>query len=166
MFIIGSKRNLLTFIEEGLFQLLSQKDKSRTTSLIFMDGFSGSGAASNHFKSKFTVYANDIQTYSVVAAKHYLLNNQDNLSYQTLLKTFNSTDVSELVNSAIQDPTLPEGFIRANYAPNGSQNKTFQRQYFTEENARLIDNARFLFDKWKSEQLITESEFIIITISG
>lgn len=165
MRIIGSKKNLLPFIEEGLFQLLSQEDKSHTPSLIFMDGFSGSGAVGNHFKSKFTVYANDIQTYSVIAAKHYLLNNKDNLSYQALLKAFDSTNVSELINSAIQDPTLPEGFIRANYAPNGSQNQTFQRQYFTEENARLIDNARFLLDKWKSEELISEFEFDHLLLS-
>ena len=66
---IGSKKSLLQFLEEAIYQVVGKNDFS------FLDLFAGTGAVGQHFKSKgHRVIANDLQYYSFVLNKNYIEN--------------------------------------------------------------------------------------------
>lgn len=55
-----------------------------------------------------------------------------------------------------------EGFIYKNYTPEGTAALDRPRMYFSSENGKVIDAIRIQIEKWKIEDLITDSEYYIL----
>lgn len=114
---IGSKYNLLSFIEEVISSKVDLKES------VMCDLFGGTNIVSRHFKSKVKkIISNDIEFYSYVMAKCYIENN--NKVDCSILNTYQSVD----------------GFITKNYS-DGSD-----RLYFSRDNGRIIDGVRSILN--------------------
>jgi adenine-specific DNA-methyltransferase len=82
----GSKLKLLPYILS-----LSKKATGDSKNVTVFDGFSGSTRVSQAYaKSGYTVYANDIASYTKVFNTAFLLNTKDPKSYQPLINHLNS----------------------------------------------------------------------------
>jgi len=55
-----------------------------------------------------------------------------------------------------------KGFIYKNYTPAGTSELTQPRMYFSNENGQLIDAIRQKIEEWKTEDLITQSEYFVL----
>jgi adenine-specific DNA-methyltransferase len=135
---IGNKRRLLPFLNEGFNWV---KDRLGGKKLIILDGFSGSGSAARLLKyyAK-TLYVNDLENYCQTLNKCFLANRSD-------------VDMSEvarhidLLNKHRLDGN-EAGFIEINYAPkNDGLIRPGERAFYTNRNAKIIDNIRRLIDE-------------------
>jgi adenine-specific DNA-methyltransferase len=110
---IGSKYNLLEFIEEVITSKVNIKES------IMCDLFGGTNIVSRYFKTKVKeIISNDIEYYSYIMAKCYIENNN-------------------VVDCSMLEKYLPEeGFITKNYSDGSG------RLYFTRENGMIIDGVR------------------------
>lgn len=141
---IGSKHSIVDFIEESIMDFTKEEGK------IFCDIFAGTGVVGKRFKMLgYDVIANDLQYYSYIINKHYLVNNK-NITFNGL-KKIGIDDVFIYLNK-INDY---KGFIYNNYTVEGS----FVRNYFTEDNAIKIDSIRNQIEKWYKKGNIIESEY-------
>lgn len=97
----------------------------------------------------------------------YLLDNGNFNYFQQSILKFTYEDVFYLLNEHFSKLVKNnfKGFISNNYAPNGKDNTEYNRTYFTEENANLIDSARFFIDFLKQEDLINENEYFFLLSS-
>lgn len=97
----------------------------------------------------------------------YLLEKNNLIYFQQTISNFNYEEVFDLLNNHFSKMVKNnfKGFISNNYAPNGIDNKEYNRSYFTEENANLIDSARFFIDFLKQEDLINENEYFFLLSS-
>ena len=55
-----------------------------------------------------------------------------------------------------------KGFIYKNYTPEGTAALDRPRMYFSSESGKVIDAIRIQIEKWKIEDLITDSEYYIL----
>ena len=55
-----------------------------------------------------------------------------------------------------------EGFIYKNYTPAGTKDLSQPRMYFIDDNGKKIDAIRQQIENWKSEDLISETEYFIL----
>lgn len=138
---IGQKTKLLGDIE----QLLKDK-KILSKDLIFCDAFSGTAAVGAYFKDKYRkIISNDNLYFSYVITQAKL--NTPETLFETLgfdpFEYFNNANLSK----------FPGGFIYNNYAP-----KISGRQFFSDENAKLIDFIRAKIEEWFKEGKITKQE--------
>lgn len=141
---IGSKHSIVDFIEESIMDFTNEEGK------IFCDIFAGTGVVGKRFKMLgYDVIANDLQYYSYIINKHYLVNNQ-NITFNGL-KKIGIDDVFIYLNKI----NNYKGFIYNNYTVEGS----FVRNYFTEDNAIKIDSIRNQIEKWYKKGNIIESEY-------
>lgn len=141
---IGSKHSIVDFIEESIMDFTNEEGK------IFCDIFAGTGVVGKRFKMLgYDVIANDLQYYSYILNKHYLVNNQ-NITFNGL-KKIGIDDVFIYLNKI----NNYKGFIYNNYTVEGS----FVRNYFTEDNAIKIDSIRNQIEKWYKKGNIIESEY-------
>ncbi|NBR95045.1 MAG: modification methylase [Proteobacteria bacterium] len=159
---IGSKKSLLQFLEESIYQVVGTKN------FTFLDLFAGTGAVGQHFKSKgHRVIANDLQYYSFVLNKNYL-ENYEVLKFLSLenelmgLKNSNYQDRANFVCQFLDNLSFTEGFIFANYCLGGKQNQEFQRQYFSDENGKKIDTIRKQIQEWQENSKITSGEYYFL----
>lgn len=74
---MGSKREILDFVEEAIDRLDVQSD-------WFCDLFAGTSVVAGTFKDRYNVIANDVQMYSSVFSHTYLSNLRDNISLEDL----------------------------------------------------------------------------------
>lgn len=152
---IGSKYSILAYIEKTLkdFVKLEKKD------IIFCDIFSGTGTVGKHFKKKgYNIISNDIQYYSYITAKHYIENNEE-INFEQLKKE-NIEPFNYLNNlDGIK------GFIYENYSLEGTKDKEFKRQYFSDENAKKIDAIRTQIEKWKQSRKLKQNEYNFLIAS-
>ncbi len=159
---IGSKKTLLKFLEESIYKIVGSDDFS------FLDLFAGTGVVGQHFKKLgHRIIANDLQYYSFVLNKNYIENHKP-------LKFLKSKDeIKELKNSKVEDRKnivcnyldnlkLKEGFIYQNYCLGGTEYKEFQRQYFSDENAKKVDTIRQKIEEWKQKNLINDNEYYFL----
>ncbi len=58
-----------------------------------------------------------------------------------------------------------EGFIFNNYSLAGTKGKEYERQYFSDENAKRIDAIRMTIEEWKNKKLINENEYAFLVAS-
>lgn len=135
---LGNKRSLIKFID-NVVQIVKQdlgKDK-----LLIVDGFSGSGAVARYFKEhSFLLITNDLEKYSKIIN-------------QSFLKNKNEIDLKEiekyvkLLNDKKFRTDLGEGIIEKLYAPKDTKNiQEGERCFYTNENAKIIDNIRRTID--------------------
>lgn len=143
---IGSKVNLLEEIEIFI------KENVNDDSYVFTDLFSGTGSVAEYFKKDYRINSNDFLYFSYVLQQAKIVNNSVP-EFKGLKQIGIEEPFSYLENAKfIIDETY---FITKNYSPYNES----ERMYLSIENASRIDFIRQSIDKWKSQGLITESEF-------
>lgn len=131
---IGNKRKLLTEIN-GVVDDILVKNPSFTTCL---DAFSGSGVVNRLLRLKgLTVYANDLEDYTVPINSAFLTLNTDPLT----------VDEYEFLNS-INTTSAP--FFSKHYAPKITSNPDLinERLFYSHENAVFIDGVLEAIQSW------------------
>ncbi|OIP00002.1 MAG: modification methylase [Bacteroidetes bacterium CG2_30_32_10] len=159
---IGSKKSLLAFIEQSIYQVVAQKK------FTFLDLFAGTGIVGQHFKKLgHTIIANDLQYYSYVLNKNYIGNHQI-LKFNNLIneievfKNKNIENRARLVCDFLDNINGIEGFIYKNYCLGATANKAFERQYFSDANGKKADAIRTKIEEWKVKELINDNEYYFL----
>lgn len=137
---IGNKAKLLNILDK----LLVKKGINKK-GLVFCDLFSGTCTVGDFFKDKFEIIANDTLYFSYVISNGKLKYNENffkELGFNPF-DYFNNIDASNYTS----------GFCYNNFAPTISG-----RQYFSDENAKLIDLIRNTIDIWFDSKKINEYE--------
>ncbi len=160
---IGSKFSLLNFIH-FVFKKETKGDVETVGDL-----FAGTGIVGLSFKQMgFRVISNDIQYYSYVINKKFICTNKL-LEFNGLINEipglikFSGREKISFLLSWLNNPrSLEEGFIYQNYSPQGSKEKEFERMYFSDENAKLIDTIRLKIEEWYKKRKILEEEYFYL----
>jgi len=143
---LGNKTDHLEFIESVLD---NYKDKLEPT---LFDGFGGTGSVTQYFNQKgYNVTSNDINDYS-----YKLCFSRNNITLTDLMfkgLKMNIECVLKHLNTCKK-----KGFIYENYSPNPSCK--YERKYFTNENAEIIDGIRCQIEEWYKSKQITQKEYI------
>lgn len=161
---IGSKLTLLNFIDDSIKKVV--KEPVRT----FCDIFSGTGAVGSFFKQKgYQIIANDMQYYSYVLNKHYIGNHKE-LLFDRLDNVIDFSNIAVMERKQIVCDYLmalsgENGFIYNNYSLAGTENKEFERIYFSDENAKKCDAIRNQIEIWKKCNNINENEYFFLLTS-
>lgn len=151
---IGRKNALLKFIEEPLIE-------NNISSGIFCDIFSGTTVVAQYFKTKgFEVIANDYMFFSYVFQKSYIENNLEP-KFEGLSKIITKPSLNKILDY-LNNLNGKKGFVYKNFCVEGSKNSKYERNYFSTENAKKIDEIRETIESWKNEKQITETEFYIL----
>lgn len=140
MRFIGNKTKLLDEIEK----LLIDK-KLNKRGIKFCDLFAGTCTVGDHFKDRYEIIANDTLYMAYVIANGKLKYNENffkKLGFNPF-EYFNNADTTN----------YKKGFCYKTFAPEVSG-----RQYFSNENAKLIDYIRNTIDDWFNVKLIDENE--------
>lgn len=145
---IGSKFSILKYIDDTVNDFVKPKDN-----MIFCDIFSGTSSVGKYFKKKgYNIISNDLQYYAYITAKHFIENN-DKIEFLKLkerqIEPFEFLNNLEGVN----------GFIYNNYSKEGTKGNLFERQYFSDENAKKIDAIRINIEEWYTKKLINNTEY-------
>ena len=131
---IGNKRKLVNNIKEIIdeVRLLLNKDK-----INIVDGFAGSSVVSRELSYVSNdIYTNDMELYSYLMAKCYLVKPTD----EQIVRIINH--ISNMNLLSINGPYI-EGIISRNYAPKDTEDiKEGERCFYTRENALIIDTLR------------------------
>lgn len=147
---LGNKTDLLKFIEETI----NNYSKSNKVDTTFIDAFGGTGSVTKYFNTRFNVISNDINNYS-----YKLCYSRNNISINDLqFKNLNFAkgnieNVLDYLNKCKH-----EGFVYKNYSPNPLLK--YERKYFTNENAEIIDGIRNTIELWYTNKKITNKEYI------
>ena len=148
---IGSKFSILSYIDEVIEDFIEPKKN-----IVFCDIFAGTGVVSKYFKEKgYNIIANDIQYFSYATLKG-LIENSECLNFSKLSKKHIDPFI------CLNGLHGKKGFIYKNYSLAGTRKKEFERQYFSDENAKKIDAIRMKIEKWKKRKLITEGEYFYL----
>lgn len=165
MRFIGSKQQILTFIEDAWRRLVG------TGGYYVGDLFCGTGAVSRLFKKLGNkVVANDNLRFGYVCGQA-ALNVNDEPCFSELFEVREVSDNSQL--SLCPTPydrvlaylnSLPgtQGFFFREYSPGGTRNRESERRYFSDENAKKIDAIRTKLSYWYETELITEVEYCLL----
>ena len=135
---LGNKRLLLKFIDNVVNIVKEELGKDK---LVIVDGFSGSGAVARYFKQHASkLITNDLEEYSKIINESFL-KNKDEISFQEI------NHYTNLLNEKKYRTDLGEGIIEKLYAPKETKNiKEGERCFYTNENAKIIDNIRRTID--------------------
>ena len=137
---IGNKRRLLPFLYEGFSRIRNKLGKRK---LVVFDGFVGSGAVARllkYFASE--LHVNDLEDYAETINRAYLANKSE-LDVNKLEKY-----IDWLNENKLKIKTGYHGFIEKKYAPkNDNKIKLGERVFYTNTNAKIIDNLRRLIDE-------------------
>lgn len=143
---LGNKTDHLDFIETVL-----EKYKDKLEPTLF-DGFGGTGSVTQYFNQKgYTVTSNDINDYS-----YKLCFSRNNITLMDLTFKGLKMNINDILNHL--NTCKKKGFIYENYSPNSSCN--YERKYFTNENAEIIDGIRCQIEEWYKSKQITQKEYI------
>jgi adenine-specific DNA-methyltransferase len=147
---IGSKKNLLHFIEETTINLFGS-----LSDLVIGDLFSGTACVSDLFKHNGAkIISNDYLMSSFVTQVSKIKLNrapQAKATYSSLIEQLNS--LSGMKN-----------FFYYNYSIEGcleSENK-YQRNYFSAKNASKIDAVRVQIENWLKEEYISLDMYYLL----
>lgn len=141
---IGSKYKLLDFIKQGIYSVVGQDLSDK----VFCDLFAGTGIVGRTFKKEVKqVISNDIEYYSFVLNKNYIENHKP-LDYLPYILELNSLEGKN-------------GFIFEEYSENGIAG----RQYFKENNGKLIDAIRQKIEEWKNQKEISDNLYYFLLAS-
>src|SRR5574344_1471798 len=137
---IGNKSRLLSRLDDFL-----DKKHLLKEGYTFCDLFSGTCTVGEHYKDIYKIIANDTLYSSFIMSNGKL--NYSNDFFKNL-----GFDPFEYFNNANTD-SYDSGFCYNNFAP-----KITGRQYFSDENAKMIDFIRNTIDQWYAEEKINENE--------
>jgi len=137
---IGNKRRLLPFLYRGFLKIRERVSKKK---MVVFDGFAGSGAAARLLKAFASeLHVNDLEDYAETLNRAYLANKSE-IDIKKLEEYINWLNKNKLKRKA----SAP-GFIEKNYAPKDDNNvKPGERVFYTNTNAKIIDNLRKLIDE-------------------
>jgi len=137
---IGNKRRLLPFLYKGFSKIRERTGKKK---LVVFDGFVGSGAAARLLKAFASeLHVNDLEDYSETLNKAYLANRSE-IDMKELERHINWLNENKL-----KFKSRKLGFIEKNYAPrNDNDVQEGERVFYTNTNAKIIDNLRRLVDE-------------------
>ncbi|MBQ9072432.1 MAG: DNA adenine methylase [Bacilli bacterium] len=145
---IGSKFSILSYIDEVVEGVVKEKKD-----ITFCDIFAGTGVVSKYFKEKgYNIISNDIEYFSYATLKG-LIENSDELKFEKLQKKHIDPFI------CLNGLNGKKGFIYKNYSLGGTKKNEYQRQYFSDDNAKKIDACRIKIEKWKKKKLINEGEY-------
>ncbi|MGF7058705.1 DNA adenine methylase [Brassicibacter mesophilus] len=157
---MGSKKKLLSFIEEVIEKETTIKDK------VVCDLFSGTGAVAEFFKDKGAkeIITNDLQYYSYIRTVA-LLANEEELKFKYFIDKYNINPKNrfEEIEKLINDLKPKKGFITKNYSPESINHCEYERSYFTIENSMRIDTVKEYLYSIKDE--LKHKEFCYLVAS-
>lgn len=159
---IGNKENIL----DKIYSILT---KNGVEGDSFFDFFSGTTSVARYYKKLgYKVFSSDFLYLSFCLQKAYIENNREPL-FGRLLPTLLSVRCASFFASPLEQVVAylntispVEGFIYKNYTPEGTAALDRPRMYFSSENGKVIDAIRIQIEKWKIEDLITDSEYYIL----
>lgn len=159
---IGNKENIL----DKIYSILTENGVEGDS---FFDFFSGTTSVARYYKKLgYRVFSSDFLYLSFCLQKAYIENNREPL-FGRLLPTLLSVRCAsffalplEQVVAYLNTISPVEGFIYKNYTPEGTAALDRPRMYFSSENGKVIDAIRIQIEKWKIEDLITDSEYYIL----
>lgn len=192
---IGSKKTLLPFLEDSILKIIENDENEfkNKTFLDLFAGTGAVGE--HFKKLGFNIIANDIQYYSYVVnkniienskqlkflkllekipsikklSKNELLTKNKNIKSQKLKvkKKVNNSEfqIEEKVCQYLNEIKSEKGFIYKNYSLQGTKNKTYQRIYFSDDNAKKIDAIRMTIEGWKEKKIVNENEYFFLLAS-
>jgi len=136
---IGNKRRLLPFLHRSFIDIQKKIGKEK---LVILDGFSGSGAPARLLKAFASeLHVNDLEDYSETINRAYLANKSE-VNVKELKKYIDWLNRNKL------KATKQVGFIETHYAPkNDNKIQRGERVFYTNSNAKIIDNVRALIDQ-------------------
>ncbi|CUU71284.1 D12 class N6 adenine-specific DNA methyltransferase superfamily protein [Campylobacter hyointestinalis subsp. hyointestinalis] len=144
---IGSKFSLLDFLEDSIKSV-----NSNLSNKVFCDIFAGTCIVGRHFKTQVRqVIANDLEFYSFVLAKNYIVNHTEIRSTKELFDELNDEKKTPLI----------KGKIYENYSFGGSGN----RGYFSDENGAKIDAIRQKIETWLDNKKIDKKAYFHLLAS-
>lgn len=144
---IGSKLKLCQHFLPSVIKSVCGSDLSQKT---FCDIFAGTGIVGRTFKTHVKkVISNDIEYYSYVLNKNYIENHREIENKDEFLQELNEL------------PLKNDGFIFKNYCLGGSG----ERQYFSDENGKLIDTIRIKIEEWKNNDKISDNLYYYLLCS-
>lgn len=162
---IGSKEQLLSFIEGAVNERVKEEDYH------FGDLFCGTAAVSRQFKQLGKrVTANDNLRFCYVLAKATLEINEEP-QFERLLESgkIGSTETVKLFSTPydvvlkhLNEIAGEPGFIFREYSPGGTVNSSYQRRYFSDENAQKVDAIRTRVACWEQAGLLSEAESCLL----
>ena len=159
---IGNKENIL----EKIYSILETNEVKGES---FFDFFAGTTNVSRFFKAKgYKVFSSDILYLSYCLQKAYVENNEEPSfsSLMPFLPTLSSGDLfSTPLSNVIEFLNTLEpvkGFIYENYTPGGTSELDRPRTYFIDENGGRIDAIRLKIEEWKTNGLLSDSEYFIL----
>ena len=138
---IGCKTKLLNIIDQEICNLLNNELDGK----VLCDLFSGTCSVGDRFQNRCKIIANDSLYFSYILSKGKLLKHTctfEKLGFDPFI-FFNNQNTDNYTN----------GYCYNNFAPTISG-----RQYFSDENAKLIDYIRETIDIWYNKKKITENE--------
>jgi len=142
---IGSKHRLLPFIKNTIYDVVGRDLKKN----VFCDLFAGTGIVGRGFKKEVkSVISNDYEYYSFVLNSNYIGNHQPMQASESFIANLKKT-------------TPQEGFIYINYCKGAHGN----RQYFSDENGKLIDGMRVQIENWFQEKTIDDNLYYFLLAS-
>jgi len=162
---IGSKKSLLEFLENSIYEIVGDKN------FTFLDLFAGTGVVGQHFKSKgHSIISNDLQYYSFVLNKNYIENHRI-LKFKELEESL--TGLSKIgfdkrlyfVCDSLDNIKGEEGFIYKNYCLGGTKGKEYERLYFSDENGKKVDAIRQRIENWKKKRFLNDNEYYFLLAS-
>jgi adenine-specific DNA-methyltransferase len=135
---LGNKRSLLGFID-GVTNIV--KEELGEDKITFLDGFSGSGCVARYMKKHSSlIMTNDLEKYSSVINESFLTNKSE-VDYKIV------DECVDLLNTKKNRTDLGIGIIEKNYSPKvTSYPQLGERCFYTNENAKIIDNIRRTID--------------------
>jgi len=156
---IGSKDKVLEFIESSIVDTIGNLDGATIADL-----FCGTTTVAQHFKRQGAkIISNDYMTFSYAFQVAYIRNNEiptfDKLANKCGLNNYQ--EVLQYLN----DRNGVKGFFFEEYTKEGTKNKAYQRNYFSEDNAIRIDSIRSKLEEWYIAKLISQDEYYILITS-
>ena len=159
---IGNKENIL----DKIYSILTENGVEGDS---FFDFFSGTTSVARYYKKLgYRVFSSDFLYLSFCLQKAYIENNREPL-FGRLLPTLLSVRCASFFASPLEQVVAylntispVKGFIYKNYTPEGTTALDRPRMYFSSENGKDIDAIRIQIEKWKIEDLITDSEYYIL----
>lgn len=156
---MGSKKNLLIFIDSSLHDFLENVVKDRNCTSFF-DAFSGSGQVANHFKDQFQVTTNDKQAFTKVINDAFLCSKAS------------KPRIAELIEKMNHIPDFyfnhTDGWFTKTYSRDleGSPiDEDGNRKIWLTKNAKRIDIYRHILDVWLQAEKINQDEKNILLVS-
>lgn len=148
---IGSKIRLLDQLSEFISKNVDGDEET------FLDLFAGTSVVGNYFKSKYTIYSNDILYFCFCLSKA-TIENSSKLEFSRLKQIGITNPIDYLNNLETQNEI---GYYESAYTTSGPEG----RMYFSVENGKKIDLIRNKIEDWKSLDVINDFEYYYLISS-